>query len=32
MDLIPKLSAIEFAGLARVLKVRLLDEVNPEAE
>lgn len=32
MDLIPKLSAIEFAGLARVLKVRLLDEVNPEAD
>lgn len=32
MDLIPRLSAVEFAGLARVLKVRLMDEVNPEAE
>ena len=30
--LIPKLDAVEFAGLARVLKVKLLDEVNPEAD
>lgn len=32
MELIPQLNAVEFAGLARVLKVRLLDEVNPEAD
>jgi len=32
MDLIPKLTAVEFAGLARILKVSLLDEVDPEAE
>ena len=32
MDLIPKLTAVEFAGLARVLKVSLLDEVDPDAE
>lgn len=29
---ISELEPVEFAGLARVLKVRLLDEVNPEAE
>lgn len=32
LTLIPKLNAVEFAGLARVLKVKLLDEVNPEAD
>ena len=32
ITLIPQLSAVEFAGLARVLKVKLLDETNPEAE
>ena len=31
-DYIPQLSAVEFAGLARVLKVQLLDEVDPAAE
>ena len=31
-DYIPKLTAVEFAGLARVLKVQLMDEVNPTAE
>lgn len=30
--LISELEAIEFAGLARVLKVKLVEEVNPEAE
>ena len=32
LTLISKLNAVEFAGLARVLKVKLLDEVNPEAD
>ena len=31
-DYIPKLNAVEFTGLARLLKVQLLDEVNPTAE
>lgn len=31
-NLIPKLDAVEFVGLARVLKVRLMDETNPDAE
>lgn len=31
-DYIPKLNAVEFTGLARLLKVQLLDEVNPAAE
>ena len=29
---IPTLNAVEFTGLARLLKVQLLDEVNPTAE
>ena len=32
LTLISELEAIEFAGLARVLKVKLVEEVNPEAE
>ena len=32
MDLIPQLNAVEFAGLARILHVKLMDEVNPDAE
>lgn len=31
LELLPKLDAVQFAGLARVLKVKLLDEVNPDA-
>lgn len=31
-NLIPKLDAVEFTGLARLLKVQLLEEKNPEAE
>lgn len=31
-DYIPKLNAVEFTGLARLLKVQLLDEINPQAE
>lgn len=31
-NLIPKLGAVEFVGLARVLKVQLMDETNPQAE
>ena len=29
---IPKLDVVEFTGLARVLKVQLLEEVDPAAE
>lgn len=31
-DYIPKLNAVEFTGLARLLKVQLLEEVDPAAE
>lgn len=32
LQMIPKLDAVSFVGLARILKVELLEEVNPEAE
>ena len=31
-DYIPKLNAVEFTGLARLLKVQLLEEVDLAAE
>ena len=31
-NMIPQLDAVEFTGLARVLKVQLVKETNPEAE
>lgn len=31
LKLIPKLSEVEFIGLARILRVPLVDEVNPSA-
>lgn len=31
-NMIPQLDAIEFTGLARLLKVQLIKEVKPEAE
>jgi len=32
LKIIPKLDAVQFTGLARILKVKLVKEVNPEAE
>lgn len=32
LKLIPKLDVIQFTALARILKVELVHEVNPEAE
>lgn len=31
-NIIPKLDAVEFVGLARILKVQLMEETNPDAE
>lgn len=31
-SLIPSLDAVEFAGLARLMGIQLLEETNPEAE
>lgn len=31
MKLLPKLEITEFIGLARILKVKLIEEVNPDA-
>ena len=32
IKLIPKLDAVQFAGLARILKVKLVEEKNPEGK
>ena len=32
LKLIPKLDAVQFTGLARILKVKLVEEKNPDGE